>query len=326
MTFKKPTRDMSKSSGKKDLIKQKPKQAEANLVKVVEKAPVPLDTTTRYMMEISKHPLLTPEEELSIAKELYDYGSQDAAQKLVVSNLRFVVKIAGEYKKFGLRLMDVIQEGNLGLLVAVKKFNPYRGIRLTSYAVWWIRSYIHDYMLKQWSLVKIGTTTSQKKLFYRLRQEQEKLRTYLDNEALPRLIEHKVIADNLGVKEKEVADMEIRLQGGDLSLDVQIGDDEGSSKFLDMLFDKAKNPEERIIDKDVQEIFDEHLEGYRQTLNSRDVYILEKRLLSDEPVSLQEIGKKYNVSRERVRQLEERIKNNLKDYILSKQPDFETSK
>lgn len=302
----------------------KPKLSNKNkaLVKPT-KAPIKHDITSKYLMDISKYPLLTREEELELAKRLYHNDDDDAAKKLATSNLRFVVKIASEYNKFGLKLIDLIQEGNMGLLVAIKKFNPYRDIRLTSYAVWWIRSYIHDYLLKQWSLVKIGTTASQKKLFYRLKQEQEKLKYYLDSQGVPKLLEHKIIAANLGVKEKEVAEMEKRLQGGDLSLDAHIGDDENAGRFVDTLADKNPNPEELLTEKDLGAMFNENLDEFLETLNPRDTFILQNRLLTDEPTSLQEIGNKYKISRERVRQLEEKIKKNLKNFILDKQPNFE---
>jgi RNA polymerase sigma-32 factor len=285
--------------------------------------PASKDPTSRYLAEVSRYPLLTRDEELTLARRLYETNDQNAAQKLVTANLRFVIKIAGEYTKFGLKLLDLIQEGNLGLLVAVKKFDPYKGTRLTSYAVWWIRSYIHDYMLKQWSLVKIGTTAAQKKLFYKLKQEQEKLKHYLEEEDKPRLLEHKIIAENLGVKEKDVADMEMRLQGGDLSLDAPLNEAEGAATFVDTLEDETMNAEDKLAMENLQNIFEDHLDDFMDTLNTRDQYILHSRLLSEEPVSLREIGEKYNISRERVRQLEERIKKNLKDYILENKPDFD---
>jgi len=287
------------------------------------KLPAKEDGTSKYLAEISKYPLLSKEEEFELARKLYHEKDESAAQKLVTSNLRFVVKIAGEYTKFGLKLLDLIQEGNMGLLIAVKKFNPYRETKLTSYAVWWIRRYIHDYMLRKWSLVKIGTTAAQKKLFYKLRQEQEKLKTYLEYGNAPRLLEHKIIAKNLGVKEKEVAEMEMRMQGGDLSLDAPVGDESDSDKFLDTLKDNTPDAEETLSRNNLRAIFQETLEKYTETLSSRDRYILEKRLIAEDPVNLREIGEKYNISRERVRQLEERIKKNLKDFILKNHPDFE---
>lgn len=284
--------------------------------------PAIIDHTTRYLVEISKYPLVTKEEEFELAKAVYHFQDQKASHKLVTANLRFVVKIASEYTRFGLKIIDLIQEGNIGLLIAVKKFNPYRGTRLTSYSAWWIRSYIHDYMLKQWSMVKIGTTLAQKKLFYKLKQEQERLREYLESESNPKLLEHKIIAENLGVREKDVKEMEIRMQGGDISLDTPLGEDEKSGRLLDTIVDTTPNAEEILTKQDLQGIFNNYLDQFVETLNTRDRFILANRLMSDSPLSLQEIGDKYNISRERARQLEEKIKKNLKTFIQKHQPNF----
>ena len=173
-------------------------------------------------------------------------------------------------------------------------------------------------MLKQWSMVKIGTTASQKKLFYKLKHEQEKLKSYLDSHGMPKLIEHKIIAEKLGVKEKDVAEMELRLQGGDLSLDSPINNDETTNKFIDNIQDPSPSPEDILTQKNLTSLLLDNLDDFMNSLNERDSFILNNRILSEEPLSLQEIGKKYNISRERARQLEEKIIKNIKKFLKSK--------
>lgn len=270
-----------------------------------------------YFKEISKYPLLTKEEEYELAVHYYNTHDREALQKLVTSNLRFVVKIAYEYLNYRVRLMDLIQEGNTGLLRAVQDFNPFKEVRLTTYAVWWIRSYIQEAILKNYSLVKMGTTQAQKKLFYRLKKEQQKL----EEMGLSPAQNVKLLASNLDVKEKEVEEMSQRLSGGDVSLNAHLGDDE-KREHIQNLADPAAPVDERLGNVEQAELFKEVLKKFGQTLEGREKLIFQNRLIAENPLTLQEIGDKYKVSKERARQLEEQVKDKLKRYVAQNYPDF----
>ncbi len=259
------------------------------------------DNLTTYLAQIDKCPLLNPKEEKRLAIRYYVKKDTHAAHKLVTSNMRFVVKIALEYRHYNVKLMDLIQEGNLGIMMAVKKFNPYKGFRLISYAVWWIRAYIQNFIMKTWSLVKIGTTQLQRKLFYSLNKVQPE--TNLD------------MLDDERKIEKKAKDFENRLRLCDVSLDIAL-DEESRESHLDQLVDENENIEERISKQEEASVLKQTVSRAVKTLPEREQYIIKYRVMSDNPLSLQEIGEKYSVSKERVRQLEQKALSKLKHSIV----------
>ncbi|MBY0554672.1 RNA polymerase factor sigma-32 [bacterium] len=268
------------------------------------------DPLTMYLNEIRKYPLLTKEQEADLAKKYYETKDPQLAQTLVKSNLRFVVKIAAEYAKFSSKLIDVIQEGNVGLMHAVKEFNPYKGNRLITYAVWWIRGYIQEYLMRQFSMVRIGTTANQRKLFYQLQRQKQELEKMSSPENIAQL-SHK-----LGIPEDEITEMAKRLSSRDVSLDKPTGGDDDSSTPLSTLLKK----EDGSLPLDEQMALDEQLSilmnavnDLRASLNEKEKILLEERVLSDEPLTLQEIGDKYGITREAVRQTEARLMKKIKD-------------
>jgi len=263
-----------------------------------------VDSIDRYVAEINRYPLLNREQEQKLAYRLRKTGDVDAAHQLVTSNLRFVVKIAHEYKGYGLRLLDLIQEGNIGLMIAVKKFDPKRGYRLISYAVWWIRAYIQNFVLRSWSLVKLGTTQAQRKLFYKLRGTQAALERLEQNkEPLDHDRQNEEIAKALGVDTQEVTDMETRLATRDFSLNTEISSD-SKQEHLDKLADTTMNQEELVGRHETQTQLADKVKIALTTLNPKERYIVEHRLMADEPLTLREIGEKFKISRERARQIE----------------------
>lgn len=269
------------------------------------------DPVARYLMEIRRYPLLDREQERALAIRLYETGDPKAAEQLVTANLRFVVKIASEYSKFGARMIDLIQEGNVGLMHAVKEFNPYKGVRLITYAVWWIRGYIREYLMKQYSMVRIGTTAAQKKLFYRLQKEQEALEQMglEQNVAL--------LSGRLGVSKKDVVDMQKRMTQRDVSLDQPLSSD-GDARLMDL--QSAVDPtnvDEELGRKEEITALKEQIEGLRSELSEREIELLDERLLADDPLTLQEIGERHGVSREAVRQMEARLLEKIKGRLIS---------
>ncbi len=270
-----------------------------------------------YMREVNKHPLLTPEAEKELAIKYFERGDREAFQKLVTSNLRFVVKIAYQYVHYRLKLLDLIQEGNMGLVKAVEEFDPYKGVRLTTYAVWWIRSYIQDAVLKNHSLIKIGTTQSQKKLFYRLRKEQAKL----EQEGVAPQERLKLLASRLDVREKDVIEMQQRLGPSEVSLDAPIKEDE-SKTHEQLLADPHESVSDELANSEQKTLFHDILQKFAATLEGRDAEFFKERLISENPTTLQALGDKYGVSKERARQIEERIKERLKAYVVEHYPDY----
>lgn len=262
------------------------------------KLPAVTGTLDLYIAEINRFSLLTAEEEFKLAVHLKKYGDVEAAEKLIVSNLRFVVKIAHEYRSYGFKLADLIQEGNVGLIHAVKKFDPYKGYRLISYAVWWIRAYIQNYLIKSWSLVKIGTTQAQRKLFFKLNQTKKELETLSKKNP-----EFSEIATSLGVKDSEVAEMDLRMGSRDVSLN-EIINDESNSSHIDFLAYKGDDQELSLIKDEEKSLARRDIAGALANLNERESYIILNRVMADDPKTLQEIGTKYNISRERARQIE----------------------
>jgi len=275
---------------------------------IADKALVRFDPLQRYLAEIRHFPLLSREEEHELAVEYKEYGKIEAAYKLVTANLRLVVMIAREYQKAFRNLLDLIQEGNMGLMEAVKNFDPYRGVRFPSYAVWWIRAYIIRYIMNDWRMVKIGTTQAQRKLFFNLQKEKERL------EAEGLIPGPKLIAQRLNVKEDEVVEMEQRLSNRDLSVDMPIGEGEEVT-MLNFLADDKQSPEEHIAETQYQELLKQKMEQFAKGLKDKELVIFRERLLNEEPITLREIGEKYGISRERVRQIEERVKKKLKGYL-----------
>jgi len=274
------------------------------------KALVPFDPLQRYLAEIRRFKILNREEEHELAVQYKEYGELEAAYKLVTANLRLVVMIAREYQKAFKNLLDLIQEGNMGLMEAVKNFDPYRGVRFPSYAVWWIRAYMIRYIMNDWRMVKIGTTQAQRKLFFNLQKEKEKL------EAEGLTPGPKLLAQRLQVKEDEVVEMEQRLAGRDLSVDMPIGDDDEST-LLSFLPDSKQTPEEQFAEAQYHELLHDKMEQFAKTLKDKELVIYRERLLNEEPATLREIGEKYGISRERVRQIEERVKKKLKTFLKS---------
>ncbi len=272
------------------------------------KALVPFDPLQRYLTEIRRFPLLSREEEHKLAVEYKEYGNLEAAYKLVTGNLRLVVMIAREYQKAFKNLLDLIQEGNMGLMEAVKNFDPYRGVRFPSYAVWWIRAYMIRYIMSDWRMVKVGTTQAQRKLFFNLQKEKEKL------EAEGITAGPKLLAQRLNVKEHEVVEMEQRLGSRDLSVDVPISDDDEAT-LLHFLPDQRQGPEEQFAATQSRDLLHEKMESFAASLKDKELVIYRERLLNEEPLTLREIGEKYGISRERVRQIEERVKKKLKTYL-----------
>lgn len=262
------------------------------------KLPAVTGTLDLYINEINRFALLTAEEEFSLAVRLKKYNDLEAAEKLIVSNLRFVVKIAHEYRNYGFKLSDLIQEGNIGLIHAVKKFDPYKGYRLISYAVWWIRAYIQNYLIKSWSIVKIGTTQAQRKLFFKLSQAKKQLESL--SKTKPEFAE---IASSLGVKGSEVAEMDMRMGSRDVSLNELIGDD-GENSHLDFLAFDGENQEVSLIKNEERGLVKQNITAALSGLNEREKYIILNRVMADNPETLQEIGDKYNITRERARQIE----------------------
>ncbi|MBI3062476.1 MAG: RNA polymerase factor sigma-32 [Deltaproteobacteria bacterium] len=273
-----------------------------------EKALVPFDPLQRYLAEIRRYPLLSREEEHRLAVEYKEFGNIEAAYRLVTANLRLVVMIAREYQRAFRNLLDLVQEGNIGLMEAVKNFDPYRGIRFPSYAVWWIRAYIIRYIMNDWRMVKIGTTQAQRKLFFNLQKEKERL------EAEGFAPGPKLLAERLDVKEGEVVEMEQRLANRDLSTDIPVGEGEEAT-LLDFLADNKETPEERVAEAEYHRVLSEKMEEFGRTLKDKEAVIFRERLLTEEPLTLREIGEKYGISRERVRQIEERIKKKLKGFL-----------
>lgn len=264
------------------------------------------DPLAIYLSDIRKYPVLSKEEEQEIAKKYYETKDPEAAQILVKSNLRFVVKIAAEYSKFGAKMIDLVQEGNVGLMHAVREFNPYKGARLITYAVWWIRGYIQEYLMRQYSMVRIGTTQNQRKLFYKLQKEKEAL------DALGQEPNIALLSSRLGIPEDEVEQMAQRMSGRDVSLDRPVDEDSGTS-LLDLQKSTSDmSLEDRLAHEEQLEILKEKLKDMREELSDREKIILDERLLNDEPLTLQEIGEKYGITREAVRQMEVRVLKKIK--------------
>lgn len=294
-----PMADDQAYSADPEIVVDEP--ATTAIVPASSKAVTSTDPLVLYLNEIRKYNVLSKEDEHKIALRYFETHNPADAQALVQANLRFVVKVAAEYSRFGAKMIDLIQEGNVGLMHAVREFNPHKGARLITYAVWWIRGYIQEYLMRQYSMVRIGTTQNQRKLFYQLQKEKEKLDSMgiEPNAAL--------ISSRLGIPEDEVKDMSMRMSGRDLSLDRPLDDDSGAS-----LGDLQKNDSDIPLDEQIGraeqlDILRQRLEEIRPELSEREKIILDERILNDEPLTLQEIGEKYGITREAVRQMENRL-------------------
>jgi RNA polymerase sigma-32 factor len=268
--------------------------------------PVVKGSLESYLVQINQFPLLTQEEEFQLAVKYRKYDDIEAAQKLITSNLKFVVKVAFEYKSYGVKLLDLIQEGNIGLMMAVKKFNPYKGYRFISYAIWWIRAYIQNFIIKTWSLVKIGTTQAQKKLFYKI----GKVRRALESDGA-REKKYELLARDLDVAKKDIIEMEQRMSSRDLSLDTPF--DEGQELTpLDLLREDTPNQEEAFAQAEERKIQEYEVLNAMKRLNEKEAYVIKNRIMAESPLTLQEIGTHLKLSRERVRQIESEALRKLK--------------
>jgi RNA polymerase sigma-32 factor len=275
-------------------------------------APSPEQGLNRYMQEIRKFPLLEPEEEYMLAKRWVDHQDPQAAHRMVTSHLRLAAKIAMGYRGYGLPQSEVISEANVGLMQAVKRFDPEKGFRLATYAMWWIRASIQEYILRSWSLVKLGTTSAQKKLFFNLRKAKAKVGALEEGDLRPENVAR--IATDLNVTETEVIEMNRRLAGGDASLNVTVGaDGEGTTQWQDWLEDEDSDQAGDYAEKDEFDARHSLLMQAMSALNDRERDVLEKRRLADTPVTLEELSENYHVSRERIRQIEVRAFEKLQD-------------
>lgn len=286
-----------------------------------ERSLVTVDPLHRYLQEVQKFPILSEEEEKDLFRRYRDDGDIEAAKKLVTSHLRLVVKIAMEYRNAYYNLLDLVQEGTVGLMTAVKKFDEEKGTRLGSYAQWWIRSYILKYILDNFRLIKIGTTKNQRKLFYNLIQEKRKM------ESQGFIPETKLLSERLGVTTHEIEEMSRRLEQPENSLDAPVGGNHDSSKSAileDFIADNDIPIDEKLAKAELQDIFQEKLKTFEQTLKAREVKILHERLLSEIPVTLQQIADEYGISKERARQIEERMIEKLRQFFKDSGVDVET--
>jgi RNA polymerase sigma-32 factor len=271
--------------------------------------PIVSDSLSLYLAEIRKFPVLNEEDEHRYAVKFYEEKDLEAAHTLITSNLRFVVKVAGEYRHYGLKMIDLIQEGNIGLMMAVRKFNPYKGIRLISYAVWWIRAYIQNHVMSMWSLLKIGTTQAQRKLFFKLKETKNALLRLSDGED-----DSHSAALALNVSDKEIGEMEQRLQG-DYSLDAELSCGDGLTA-LESLADERMNQEALLAECQENQQLQQKVAQVVAVLNEKERFIIERRITSDEPMTLQEIATHFSISRERVRQIEEGALKKVKNSLL----------
>jgi RNA polymerase sigma-32 factor len=276
---------------------------------------------TRYLEEIRRFPMLEPQDEFMLAKRWREHGDRDAAHKLVTSHLRLVAKIAMGYRGYGLPISEVISEGNVGLMQAVKRFEPEKGFRLATYAMWWIKAAIQEYILRSWSLVKMGTTANQKKLFFNLRKAKSKISALEDGDLRPDQV--KLIARRLGVTEQDVVDMNRRL-GGDVSLNAPIREEGDSGEWQDWLVDEVSDQETRLAESEESDNRRKALGEALSVLNERERRIFEARRLADDPITLEDLAAEFGVSRERVRQIEVRAFEKVQRAVKSRIAAMET--
>ncbi len=276
------------------------------------------DPLQRYLSEISRYPLLTREEERELSLRFREQGETEAALKMVTANLRLVVKIALEFQRVWMQnLLDLIQEGNIGLMQAAKKFDPYKNVKFSYYASFWIKAYILKFIMDNWRLVKIGTTQAQRKLFFKLKKEKQKL---LEQGFEPR---PKLLSERLGVSERDIVDMDQRLDAWDLSLDAPVKEDSDSER-IEFLSTPSESAEDQVARKEMEQLLRDKIQDFRKGLKKRELEIFDERVFSSSPVTLQQIGDRHGISRERVRQVENAVIKKLKAYLEEQIPDFAT--
>ncbi|MDL1967328.1 MAG: RNA polymerase factor sigma-32 [Deltaproteobacteria bacterium] len=283
-----------------------------------ENALVKFDPLQRYLQEISRYKLLTREEERALAIRVREHGDKEAAYILATSNLRLVVKIALEFQRLWMQnLLDLIQEGNIGLMQAVRKFDPYKNVKFSYYSSFWIKAYILKFIMDNWRLVKIGTTQGQRKLFFKLKKEKQRL---VDEGFDPK---PKLLSQTLGVSEREIVDMELRLNGWDVSLDAPLKDDSDTER-IEFLSAADESTEEKVAKKEIEELLHNKIKMFKKKMNKRELEIFNVRIFSDNPATLQEIGDRYGISRERVRQIEKNLIKKLREFFKSELSDFDS--
>ena len=294
-------------------VKTLPKKAPA----VVDNSMVPFDPLQRYLSEISQYRLLTRDEEVTLGKRVQEEGDPDAAYQLVTANLRLVVKIALEFQRVWMQnLLDLIQEGNIGLMQAVKKCDPYKNVKFSYYASFWIKAYILKFIMDNWRLVKIGTTQGQRKLFFKLKKEKQSL---IEQGFDP---SPKLLSERLGVSEREVVDMDQRLNGWDVSLDSPVKEGSNTDR-IDFINEGTASAEDRVAQKEIEVLLHNKIAHFRKQMTDREVVIFDERIFSDTPLTLQQLGDRYGISRERVRQVEKNIIKKMREFFKSEIPDFE---
>ncbi len=294
----------------KKIVRQK------KIAKTADKAIVKYDPLQRYLAEISNYKLLTREQEKEYGIKVQEHDDREAAYVLVTSNLRLVVKIALDFQRVWMQnLLDLIQEGNIGLIHAVRKFDPYKNVKFSYYASFWIKAYILKFIMDNWRLVKIGTTQGQRKLFFKLKKEKQKL---IDQGFDPK---PKLLSQNLGVSEKEIVDMDQRLDGWDLSLDAPYKD-ESDTERIEFITPDSESIEDQVAKKQIEALLHNKISEFRKEMTPREMEIFDLRIFSDSPVTLQKIGDRYGISRERVRQVEKNIIKKIRDFFKKEIPDF----
>ena len=289
-----------------------------NKKKTHDKSLVKFDPLQRYMAEISNYKLLTREQERELAIRIQEHNDEKSAYIMVTSNLRLVVKIALEFQRVWMQnLLDLIQEGNIGLMQAVRKFDPYKNVKFSYYASFWIKAYILKFIMDNWRLVKIGTTQGQRKLFFKLKKEKQKL---IEEGFDPK---PKLLSERLGVSEREIVDMDQRLDGWDISLDAPLKDDTDTER-IEILKTPSDSVEEQVAKKEIESLLHNKIAKFRKKLTKRELEIFDLRIFSDSPVTLQKIGDRYGISRERVRQVEKNVIKKTREYFKQEIPDFES--
>jgi len=305
---KRPDKIKKKKSG--DIEKPKHSSSDTALVK--------FDPLQRYLAEISKYKLLTREQEIELGKRVQEEGDTEAAYVLITANLRLVVKIALEFQRVWMQnLLDLIQEGNIGLMQAVRKFDPYKNVKFSYYASFWIKAYILKFIMDNWRLVKIGTTQGQRKLFFKLKKEKQKL---IDQGFDPK---PKLLSERLGVSEREIVDMDQRLDGWDVSLDAPLKDDSDAGR-IEFLSSEVESTEDQVAKKEIETLLHNKIDEFKKTMTARELDIFELRIFADSPATLQDIGDRYGISRERVRQVEKNIIKKLRLFFKQDMPDFDS--
>lgn len=291
-------------------------KAQKKKIEASDKALIKFDPLQRYLSEISNYKLLTRDEERALGIRVQEHGDKEAAYALVTSNLRLVVKIALEFQRVWMQnLLDLIQEGNIGLMQAVRKFDPYKNVKFSYYASFWIKAYILKFIMDNWRLVKIGTTQGQRKLFFKLKKEKQKL---IEQGFDPK---PKLLSERLGVSEREIVDMDQRLDGWDVSLDAPLKDDSDTER-IEFLSTEAVSAEDQVAKKEIEVLLHNKIDEFRKNMTDREKEIFDLRIFSDTPVTLQEIGDRYGISRERVRQVEKNIIKKMREFFKQEIPDF----